>query len=107
MAARSDGSGYWLVASDGGIFAYNVPFFGSLPGSKVNEEATAMRPTFDGNGYMIVKRRAASTAMATPPTSAACPRPSPATRAGSRAWPSSRCPVETQRYNPPPYGAGC
>ena len=30
MAATVDGRGYWLVASDGGIFSYgDAPFFGS------------------------------------------------------------------------------
>ena len=32
MAATQDGKGYWLVASDGGVFAYgDAPFYGSLP----------------------------------------------------------------------------
>ena len=31
MASASNGRGYWLVASDGGIFAFGVPFEGSLP----------------------------------------------------------------------------
>ena len=35
MAPTSDGGGYWLVASDGGIFAFNAPFFGSLGGTGV------------------------------------------------------------------------
>ena len=30
MAPAPDGNGYWLVASDGGIFAYgDAPFYGS------------------------------------------------------------------------------
>ena len=36
MAATSGGSGYWLAASDGGIFAFNAPFYGSLGGSGVS-----------------------------------------------------------------------
>jgi hypothetical protein len=33
MAATSSGHGYWLVASDGGIFAYgDAPFAGSTGG---------------------------------------------------------------------------
>ena len=32
MTAAANGSGYWMVADDGGIFAFNVPFEGSLPG---------------------------------------------------------------------------
>ena len=30
MASTANGKGYWLVANDGGIFAFNAPFFGSL-----------------------------------------------------------------------------
>jgi hypothetical protein len=29
MARNPKADGYWLVASDGGIFAFNAPFFGS------------------------------------------------------------------------------
>ncbi len=25
-------TGYWLLGADGGIFAFNAPFYGSLPG---------------------------------------------------------------------------
>ena len=34
MAATPDGNGYWLVASDGGVFAFgDAPFYGSLAGT--------------------------------------------------------------------------
>ena len=29
MAADHATGGYWLVASDGGIFSFNTPFFGA------------------------------------------------------------------------------
>jgi hypothetical protein len=32
MAPTSNSSGYWLVASDGGVFAFNAPLCGSLGG---------------------------------------------------------------------------
>jgi len=35
MAAGRSGSGYWLIASDGGIFAFDVPYYGSLPGDGI------------------------------------------------------------------------
>ena len=31
MTAAANGQGYWMVADDGGIFAFDVPFEGSLP----------------------------------------------------------------------------
>jgi hypothetical protein len=40
MAATPGGGGYWLVASDGGIFAFgDAPFEGSLGGAGVNDIA--------------------------------------------------------------------
>jgi hypothetical protein len=34
MAETLDGGGYWLVASDGGIFAFgDAPYYGSLNGA--------------------------------------------------------------------------
>ena len=32
MAPTPDGGGYWLVAKDGGVFAFNASFAGSVPG---------------------------------------------------------------------------
>ena len=31
MAAQADGTGYWLLGEDGGVFAYSAPFHGSVP----------------------------------------------------------------------------
>ena len=28
----NDGDGYWLVASDGGVFSFHAPFYGSAAG---------------------------------------------------------------------------
>ena len=37
IAATTDGAGYWLVASDGGVFNYgDAGFFGSMGGSPLN-----------------------------------------------------------------------
>jgi hypothetical protein len=36
MAATPTGSGYYLVASDGGVFSYNAPFLGSMGGKHLN-----------------------------------------------------------------------
>ena len=43
MAATPDGKGYWLAASDGGIFNYgDAPFEGSHGGSPLNAPTVAM-----------------------------------------------------------------
>ena len=42
MSAASDNSGYWLVASDGGIFSFGPPFKGSAGGSKLNQPINGM-----------------------------------------------------------------
>ena len=37
MASTPDGNGYWLVASDGGIFSYgDAAFYGSEGGASLN-----------------------------------------------------------------------
>jgi hypothetical protein len=47
--------GYWLDASDGGIFTYpNNTFFGSTGGLKLNKPMVGMAATFDGQGYWLV-----------------------------------------------------
>jgi hypothetical protein len=42
MTATSNGSGYRFVASDGGIFSYSAPFFGSMGGIPLNRPMVAM-----------------------------------------------------------------
>ena len=43
MAATPDGDGYWLVASDGGIFAFgDATFHGSTGGTPLNEPIVGM-----------------------------------------------------------------
>jgi hypothetical protein len=42
MAVQPDGSGYWEVASDGGLFAFNAPFFGSAGGMPINQPVVGM-----------------------------------------------------------------
>ena len=55
MSPTSTGLGYWLVASDGGIFAYgDARFFGSTGGIKLNKPITGMSVTPTGNGYWLV-----------------------------------------------------
>ena len=61
MAAEAvttpSGNGYWLVATDGGVFAFgDAGFYGSLGATPLNEPITGMVPTPSGNGYWLVAR---------------------------------------------------
>ncbi len=43
MAAAPNAGGYWLVASDGGIFTYgNTLFYGSTGGIQLNKPIVGM-----------------------------------------------------------------
>jgi outer membrane protein assembly factor BamB len=49
------GSGYWLAASDGGIFALgSATFDGSTGGMSLNQPIVGMAPTPDRRGYWLV-----------------------------------------------------
>ena len=51
----SPASGYWEVASDGGIFSFGTAaFHGSMGGQPLNEPIVGMAATPDGNGYWEV-----------------------------------------------------
>jgi hypothetical protein len=55
MAATPDGGGYWLVASDGGIFTFgDAPFLGSMGGKPLNQPIVGMASTSEGGGYWLV-----------------------------------------------------
>ena len=57
IAATPDGFGYWLVAADGGVFAFgDAQFFGSMGGIPLNAPVVGMAPTPDGNGYWLVAK---------------------------------------------------
>ncbi len=45
--------GYWLVASDGGIFGFNAPFMGSTGGLALNKPIVGIAVTSDGGGYWL------------------------------------------------------
>jgi hypothetical protein len=54
-SAPAEPSGYWAVASDGGIFTYgNLPFCGSEGGHPLNKPIVGMAGTRDGGGYWLV-----------------------------------------------------
>ena len=55
MAATPDGQGYWLVASDGGIFSFgDAAFYGSTGNIHLNQPIVGMAATPDGKGYWLV-----------------------------------------------------
>ena len=55
MAATPDGKGYWLVASDGGIFSYgDAHFFGSTGSLTLDAPIVGMAATPGGGGYWLV-----------------------------------------------------
>ena len=54
MAATPDGKGYWMVASDGGIFAFgDAKFYGSMGSGTIVGWAVGITATPDGKGYYI------------------------------------------------------
>src|SRR5581483_7446831 len=54
MAATPDGLGYWLVASDGGIFSFGTArFFGSTGGTTLRQPVVSMAVTPTGSGYWL------------------------------------------------------
>src|SRR5271166_1401000 len=55
VAATPSDQGYWLVASDGGIFTFgDAKFFGSTGAIALNKPIVGMAPTPDGQGYWLV-----------------------------------------------------
>jgi Peptidase family M23 len=54
MAPTHSGQGYWLVASDGGIFTFgDARFYGSLGGAPRQHPIVGMIPTPNGQGYWM------------------------------------------------------
>jgi N-acetylmuramoyl-L-alanine amidase len=55
MAVTPNGGGYWLVASDGGIFSFgDASFHGSTGNIALNKPIVGMAATPDGDGYWLV-----------------------------------------------------
>ncbi|MGD0393422.1 MAG: hypothetical protein ABSC41_12350, partial [Acidimicrobiales bacterium] len=50
-----DGRGYWLVASDGGLFSFgDAGFYGSTGGTPLNRPVVGMADSLGGHGYWLV-----------------------------------------------------
>ncbi len=55
MAPTPTGRGYWLVASDGGVFTFgDAHFYGSTGGLNLVRPIVGMAPTPTGRGYWLV-----------------------------------------------------
>ena len=55
MASTPQGKGYWLAASDGGVYAFgDAPFHGSMGGRPLDQPIVGMAITPDGGGYWLV-----------------------------------------------------
>ena len=53
--ATPSGNGYWLVASDGGIYSFgDASFKGSTGATPLNKPIVGMAATPSGNGYWLV-----------------------------------------------------
>ena len=58
MTPTADGHGYWLVGSDGGIFAFgDAGYYGSMGGTPINAPVVGMASSPEGRGYWLVGTR--------------------------------------------------
>ena len=48
------GGGYWLLGEDGGVFSFDVPFYGSMGGQRLNRPVVGMEATATRQGYWLV-----------------------------------------------------
>ena len=55
LEAHPRATGYWLVASDGGVFTFgSARFMGSMGGTRLNAPVLSMSSSVDGTGYWLV-----------------------------------------------------
>jgi len=55
MAPTPNSEGYWIVASDGGVFSFgNAQFYGSMGGQHLNAPVVGMAARPQGDGYWLV-----------------------------------------------------
>ena len=68
MAATADGRGYWLVASDGGVFSFgDAQFHGSLGGTR-GAAVSGMSTARGGDGYTLITTSGVAHAFGNVPT---------------------------------------
>ena len=54
LTSATSNPAYDMVASDGGIFSFGAPFYGSMGGTPLNKPVVGMAATPDGKGYWLV-----------------------------------------------------
>jgi hypothetical protein len=55
LASTPSGAGYWIVGSDGGVFAYgDAGFFGSMGGTELAAPVVGITATPSGRGYWLL-----------------------------------------------------
>ena len=54
IVATADDRGYWLVAKDGGVFAFNAPYLGSMGGTPLNAPIVGIAAAPTSDGYYLV-----------------------------------------------------
>ncbi len=55
ITSTPDGKGYWLAASDGGVFAFgNAKPYGSMGGKRMAGRVVGITSTPNGKGYWLV-----------------------------------------------------
>jgi hypothetical protein len=65
--ATPTGQGYWMVASDGGIFSFgDAAFAGSMGGRRMNQPVMSMAPDPDGSGYWLISADGGTFAFSAP-----------------------------------------
>jgi len=66
ITGTTTGKGYWLAASDGGIFAFgDATYLGSMGGQHLNKPVVGIAGTPTGSGYTEVATTAASSTSGT------------------------------------------
>ncbi len=54
ITSPSNGAGYWLASSTGGIYSYNTSFYGSMGGKILNAPIVGIAARPQGDGYWLV-----------------------------------------------------